>query len=488
MFYSTTDKQAHKMAFSKLPVWRMSSTINATDPRSIVNASFASFELHQQLSIVGRNQLSYGDYLSSLKKRYGNAGQNDVENFSRTALYILNTADFFVSCLASLEKKLQKIGVKPQYTPSGYIVGNGIVAPDLSEGGWSAIPKQHTDDPDDTLNNILLELEHEHGINQDGVPIFIGFVDHNTANNFVLQNHVFREEAQIDRGLWHGIHSHRLQILALLEGFKKLNFKFADKTKLTATKLLQLLIQNDLWQTLIDNVVEADAIAVNEETTQFVFSASSPSMLNSFLLCSEQLPHLRYLLLKEHYYEAHKMIKRVEHAAEQRFQEQYDDYSYHVSSFLHLLPPEEQKTNIDQLLNIYKNSPQYHEPNFKYFIDKLLKLTCPEAPKIEREKLYRTVIAILINKPDPATLRLNTCFVHSATENSEPYYDPAYCGYPNNESTKIALDPRQQTAFEQNYQPSSPKSTCLSRLLFCSFYSDSLPRGQGKSSLSIKQI
>ena len=252
---------------------------------------------------------------------------SDGAAFICTALLILRDSEVFSAAL-----KLIEISLVPEITeyvqPSYFISGACFLAPGLPKINEEALLASQA--LDFRLTHALLCEEQKHGINlEGGVPIFAGFIAPDSANPFVKAGHVFIEHGQVGRGAWHGIHSHRLQILALLEGFKQADFTFSNGSTLCASQLLSFLIDGKIWGDLLDshadimNNVEVEQCMpnggayqyLNPQKCQPIFSACGPAGLNSFLLCfgdSIGLPAIQTLLLKEHYYQLAQMVGRLQ--------------------------------------------------------------------------------------------------------------------------------------------------------------------------------
>lgn len=252
---------------------------------------------------------------------------DDMDRFVALAFRVLHDPQEFCSHLKGLEETLAKDWRGVLLKPRDYIAGSPVLAPGLPLQGLSVLDEG----VDFRLTHALLQAENAWGINlpttSDGlakVGIFSGFVSKAKANQHVLAHKTFMEDAQCERGLWHGIHSHRLQILVLLQAFEKEGFRFEGGSALTITNLSTLLIEAGIWGQLLDTHSPVLAVPASESAHHYyinspgdyqpVFSATGPSLLNSFLMCfgdQYELPILQTLLLKEHYYHSGLMFRRL---------------------------------------------------------------------------------------------------------------------------------------------------------------------------------
>ena len=202
------------------------------------------------------------------------------------------------------------------------------------------------------------------------MPIFSGFVEPAIANAFVAAGHVFIEDAQVARGLWHGIHSHRLQIFVLLRRFEQIQFTFDNGNPLTSATLLQLLTHCGLWGEMLDKNAHAQSVLskderrdpslgyINPQTFQPIFSARGPAVLNAFLLCfgdAVGLPCLQQAMLTEHYLHLGSMAQRCLDDAKVTNKSRADIYDtvvsacwfnrYGIDSFDNIYPGLESRAN-----------------------------------------------------------------------------------------------------------------------------------------------
>lgn len=253
---------------------------------------------------------------------------DDITRFVRLAFRVLHDPQEFCSYVLDIENALAKDWLGPLLKPRDYIAGSPVLAPGLPQQGLAILDQGM----DFRLTHVLLQAENEWGINlpdQAGdvakVAVFSGFVNKDKANQYVKSCKTFMEDGQRERGLWHGIHSHRLQILVLLKAFAKEGFRFEDGSPLTIHNLTALLIDAGIWGQLLDTNVPALTVSVTSDNALHyyinapqdyrpVFSATSPSLLNSFMMCfADQfgLPILQTLWLKEHYHHLGLMFRRL---------------------------------------------------------------------------------------------------------------------------------------------------------------------------------
>lgn len=253
---------------------------------------------------------------------------DDITRFVQLAFRVLHDPQEFCSYLLDIENTLAKDWQGPLLKPRDYIAGSPVLAPGLPQEGLAVLDQG----VDFRLTHVLLQAENEWGINlpdQAGdiakVAVFSGFVNKDKANQHVKSRKTFMEDGQRERGLWHGIHSHRLQILVLLKAFAKEGFRFEDGSSLTIHNLTALLIDAGIWGQLLDTNLPALTVSTPSENALHyyintpqdyrpVFSATSPSLLSSFMMCfADQfgLPRLQTLWLKEHYHHSGLMFHRL---------------------------------------------------------------------------------------------------------------------------------------------------------------------------------
>ena len=198
----------------------------------------------------------------------------------------------------------------------------------------------HPKKKESLLDTLLLEREGKNGINVEGdSPKFIGAIDGQKANPFVVSGHIFTEDKQVSRLLIHGSFSHRIMFDAILQAKEsgKLDLTSGDGKELTVQQLLELLVYTkyylrfqdkvlnrrgvSLWELTLDTVVDS-VFAPNARENylnenHYSFSCRSPFVLNSLLLNFGEelgLPHLQHYLLDSHWKAAYEMVYRVKNA------------------------------------------------------------------------------------------------------------------------------------------------------------------------------
>jgi len=182
------------------------------------------------------------------------------------------------------------------------------------------------------IDDVLLRNEAAFGLNKEGSPIFIGLVDNDTADQFIAKGYTFKEDVDVSNLLLHGKHSHRLQILALLQSLKGTRFKH-----IPAKDILKLLVEVKVkpdtfghrsgqvisgWNFLIDT--QNDVITPVNETPErnikalidiekFNYSCRSPFVFHSLLLSFGDklgLPNLMHCLRDSFWKSVGKHIRR----------------------------------------------------------------------------------------------------------------------------------------------------------------------------------
>ncbi|MBS0627874.1 MAG: hypothetical protein JSS09_06645, partial [Verrucomicrobia bacterium] len=103
------------------------------------------------------------------------------------------------------------------------------------------------------IDKVLLDAEQKIGLNQQGSPIFVGFVDPEKANPFVMEGNTFKEDVSVSSMILHGKNSHRLAILAFAASLKGTEFEDISP-KAILTLLIQAKIANrSAWTVLLDS-------------------------------------------------------------------------------------------------------------------------------------------------------------------------------------------------------------------------------------------
>ncbi len=163
------------------------------------------------------------------------------------------------------------------------------------------------------LDQVLLKVEQSLGLNEQGSPIFVGFIDNDQADSFVEKGNIFKEDVSVSRLLLHGKHSHRLAFLALIESLKGTPFE-----AVTPTTLLKLLTrakigESQAWTYLLDTNRNITSIAPNSNT--FNYNCRSPFILQSLILCfGNQLgvPNLMHCMRDSFWKSAYQMVEKVQ--------------------------------------------------------------------------------------------------------------------------------------------------------------------------------
>ncbi|MBU6140636.1 MAG: hypothetical protein KGP29_03645 [Proteobacteria bacterium] len=181
------------------------------------------------------------------------------------------------------------------------------------------------------LHRELLERENAAGINLDGVGVFSGFINANSANEFVRDGHVFSENEQASKLLFHGKYSHRLFFEIVRQAIKSGEVDLIiDGKELTQQQLMQIMVYSwneksglSTWSSLIDSTEETNAQigecdreeyrarALNPD--YYCFSSRSPFVFRSLLTCfgRDEIPHLSRYLLDSHYKQVAQMVYKI---------------------------------------------------------------------------------------------------------------------------------------------------------------------------------
>lgn len=217
----------------------------------------------------------------------------------------------FLSFLKPLDTALEeKMKDKIQFTeenlPTYFLPMRGYLVPGPPQQPL-ATKKNHI------LDKTLLEMEQSLGINKEGTPVFIGFVDNAVSNPFIMEGNMFKEDVQVSNILMHGKNTHRLAILALILSLKGTEFE-----NLKATDVLKILLQvkdtedSLFWLRFIDSVGDQYDGLLSENLN---FSCKSPFVMNSLLLCFGDrlgLPNLRNCMYDSFCKQVNKMAVRVQ--------------------------------------------------------------------------------------------------------------------------------------------------------------------------------
>lgn len=199
--------------------------------------------------------------------------------------------------------------------------GKGIFVP-----GPRSKDLQPADKAEKLLRQTLLLREQSRGINQEGAPRFVNYIDRDIANDLVASGHVFEDDPLISRLLLHGAYSHRLQIEVLCQSLKNHPrfCRFPPKQILNlllcVKKQPEYLFDNEisLWDYCLDSFID---VALHSDYSEkehfyprhFTTSCSCPNVFSANLLCFGKemgLPHLQYLLLESFWNGADALVKK----------------------------------------------------------------------------------------------------------------------------------------------------------------------------------
>lgn len=182
----------------------------------------------------------------------------------------------------------------------GLFLSYSLQVPALS----SRLPSDlKSDITDDLLLYLIRKKLQPHGIEtQDAIHTFVGFVDEDKANNIVRKGALFKEHFLTSNFLVHGVYSHYFQwylfAAAVDEGIIVLPKGVTLKNVLTGIIDNGLLWSFSgtisLWQQMIDFF----HLTPGFNAHHLNFYLGQPHRLNSLLLFSRNIPHLRGYLLE----------------------------------------------------------------------------------------------------------------------------------------------------------------------------------------------
>lgn len=164
------------------------------------------------------------------------------------------------------------------------------------------------------IDQVLLKAEQKLGLNKQGSPIFVGFIDNKQANSFLEKGNLFKEDESVSRLLLHGKNTHRLAIFALIESLKGTQFQ-----DVKPAALLKLLIQAEIsdisgWAYLFDTNANIGKSPSSDPNT-FDYNGRSPFVLNSLILCFGSqfgLPNLMHSTRDSFWKSAYEMVEQVQ--------------------------------------------------------------------------------------------------------------------------------------------------------------------------------
>ncbi|MFI4955423.1 MAG: hypothetical protein ACHP9Y_05875 [Gammaproteobacteria bacterium] len=255
-----------------------------------------------------------------------------IANIVNQLLVLSTNPNKLLPLLKNLDQRLGQImqekGIEfsKTDTPQYLIAGNGEFIPGPPPADYQPKHKGKV------LSQLLHEREKSTGINsEDYVAKFVGLVSAEDADHFVADGHLFSEDGQIARILFHGKETHRLFFEALRVAVEQrdINLTTTQGESLAFKQLLEILILVkhanglNLWNIVMDT--EADIIATTPykitahflDPANYTSSCRSPYVLNSFLLCFGAefgLENLQHALLDSHWKEISKMVNRVKSA------------------------------------------------------------------------------------------------------------------------------------------------------------------------------
>ncbi|MBS0626797.1 MAG: hypothetical protein JSS09_01125, partial [Verrucomicrobia bacterium] len=197
---------------------------------------------------------------------------------------------------------------------------------------------------DKMIDSLLLEAERAIGLNKDGSPTFVGFVDEDLANAFMMRGNTFKEDIRVSRMLLHGINTHRLTILAFMESLKGTEFEDLDSKTLLRVLLKTKISRDFSWSFLLDT---ADNMSKEDNPDSFDYNCNSPFILNSLILCFGNklgLPNLTYCMRDSFWASAYEMVEKINK----------DSSSYVPKEFIYLMIMKELAT-LGPIYNVGQN-------------------------------------------------------------------------------------------------------------------------------------
>lgn len=229
----------------------------------------------------------------------------------------------------ALGEKMEEHGIElPNNHPQYLISSFGNFVPGPWPENYKPLKKEKI------LNQILLERERAAGINLDGIGVFQGFVGNNHANEFVKDGHIFSEDEQRSKFLFHGKYTHRLFFELLRQAAKCGEIDLSvDGEELTQKQLIQIMIFTwskssgfSTWASLLDSSWETheklDKLGACDEESyraralnpdNYCFGSRSPFVFKSLLTClgGDEIPNISRYLLDGHYKQVARMVYKI---------------------------------------------------------------------------------------------------------------------------------------------------------------------------------
>lgn len=161
------------------------------------------------------------------------------------------------------------------------------------------------------IDSILLKMERKFGLNKKGSPIFVGFVDSNQADRFIMEGNTFKEDGRVSRMLLHGVNTHRLTILAFIESLKGTEFEDLDPKDLLKLVIKAKISDNSVWSELLDTTGNMN---IDKNPNNFDYNCNSPFVLNSLILCFGDklgLPNLTHCMRESFWKSTYEMVETI---------------------------------------------------------------------------------------------------------------------------------------------------------------------------------
>lgn len=261
----------------------------------------------------------------NLKKRKDDIdiSDDDLVALFNEILVVFRNPELVFRCLGGLEEDLsnelrENNVVLEKKQPQYLVTGPGYYVP----GVW---PEDYVPSvKNKLLEKVLLKREQATGLNVAGVGVFDGLVAGKEVGKFMRFGNMFKENVREGIFLLHGKNSHRLALEIIREAVR---LGFVDSRGIDDGEVFRLLsgtffsqgISGDFpaWVLAFDMVSDTSLVCRGGDVfddESYSFSACSPFVLNSLLLCfaQDELPNLNSYLLDAHYKYFAQRIAEVE--------------------------------------------------------------------------------------------------------------------------------------------------------------------------------
>jgi hypothetical protein len=242
--------------------------------------------------------------------------QREIIKFSKDILQILKNPTSLGKYLKALNDAL------PDYSSAipddlPLIAGQGYFIPAIWPKDY--IPKHKGR----VIDKALLEREQSCGHNKEGSQKFIGFIDADSADNFVKEGNIFAEAVPFEKHLFHGKQTHRLGFEIIREAIKAKDLELPKTYQMADLPRLMVDVKfsvkgshfRNLWGILLDSINETDpSLCFDPKSSEYSFEATSPFVFNSLILCFGKelgLEKLQSCLLDSHWKKMAEIIVRA---------------------------------------------------------------------------------------------------------------------------------------------------------------------------------